>query len=901
MADKNWQAGGKILIPAQAALCLIATLVPLRNAWGLSDNFAPTSYIGSADPGVIWEALIGGIVVCSFLAAIWLWTTSALRKVKRSQLRRTAFIRSALNNLSQGVVMTDPRKRIVFCNDRYLEIYGLARSDIPRGMTGPELLELRLKRGVLDISVADFYVHAAEPEGLVTELPGGKSVTVKYFSLPNGGSVATHEDCSAQRMLSRELSSTKQFLESVLDNVPVCVAAKNIEDGRYIFANRAFERFSRFPRDKIVGKRADEIFQTATAESIEAADRAALDAADGHFRNEFVVERGSKKRVLSSVRVVARDQKNQPEFLIALFDDVTDRRILSRELESNKKFLELIVDNIPVSLIVERVSDGRYLLANRSAETILNRRREDATGLTAADIFNPKEAKLIIARDEAAIKKRGLLTEEHPISTKDGLRLFLTRRMTVLDDAGEPQYLIKTHEDVTDRRQTESRMAHMAYHDGLTDLPNRPAFLQALAQMIEACEGTDEEFAVLSVDLDGLKEINDVFGHAVGDKLLIEVAHRIQAAARGGVVARLSGDEFGLIIDGKQPAAGKALAEQLAEALANEFLIDGKSVRTGVTTGIAVFPHNGADAASLLANAGAALFRAKAKSRGSIGVYEPEMDQQIRDRRVLHQDLSMAIRNGELSLYYQPQAKSRHTVASSEVIGFEALARWLHPVRGFVPPSDFIPLAEESGLIVEMGKWILREACREAASWPKPLQVAVNLSPAQFLHGDLVGLVHSILLETGLAPGRLELEITEGVLIEDFDRGVALLRRVKALGVRVSMDDFGSGYSSLSYLQAFPFDKIKIDRTFVMNLGRNPQSAAIVRAVIGLGHGLEMSIVAEGVETQEQLGFLADEGCDAVQGYFIGKPLPIGQYAELVGRVVVATVANKIEPARKTG
>jgi PAS domain S-box-containing protein len=240
--------------------------------------------------------------------------------------------------------------------------------------------------------------------------------------------------------------------------------------------------------------------------------------------------------------VVARNENNEPEFLINLFDDVTDRRSLSRELESTKKFLELVVDNIPVSLIVERVSDGRYLLANRSAETILNRRREDATGLTASDIFNPREAKLIIARDEAAIKKRGLLTEEHPISTKDGLRLFLTRRMTVLDDAGEPQYLIKTHEDVTDRRQTESRMAHMAYHDGLTDLPNRAAFLQALAQMIEACAGTDEEFAVLCVDLDGLKEINDVFGHAMGDKLLVEVAGRIQASARGGVVARVRSD-----------------------------------------------------------------------------------------------------------------------------------------------------------------------------------------------------------------------------------------------------------------------------------------------------------------------------------------------------------------------
>ena len=895
MADKNWQAGGKILIPAQAAMCLIGVLVPFGAAWAISDKFAPTSYIGSADPNVVWEAVIGGVVVCGFLAAVTLWILSALRKAERSQLRKSAFVRSALNTLSHGVVMTDARKRIVFCNDRYLEIYGLARSDIRKGMTGPELVTLRRERGVLDVGVEDFYANAATSEGLITELPDGRSIQVRYFPLPNGGSIATHEDCSEQRNLSRQLASTKQFLESVLDNVPMCVAAKSIEDGRYIFANRAFERFSRFSRDKIVGKRANDIFTPGTAAGIEAADEAALHAPGGQFRSEIVVERGSERRILASNRVIARDHNDQPEFLIALFDDVTDRKSLSKELENTKKFLELVVDNIPVSLIVERVSDGKYLLANRSAEAILNRRREDATGLTAADIFNPKEAKLIIARDEAAIRKRGLLTEEHPISTKDGLRLFLTRRMTVLDDAGEPQYLIKTHEDVTDRRQTESRMAHMAYHDGLTDLPNRAAFLQALAQMIEACAGTDEEFAVLSVDLDGLKEVNDVFGHAIGDKLLIEVSRRIQAAARGGVVSRLSGDEFGLIIDGKQPAAGRALADQLSEAISDEFVIDGKSVRTGITTGISVFPHNGGDAASLLANAGAALFRAKAKSRGSISVYEPEMDQQIRDRRALHQDLSMAIKNGELSLYYQPQAVSGHTVASSEVIGFEALARWLHPVRGFVPPSDFIPLAEESGLIVEMGEWILRQACREAASWPLPLQIAINLSPAQFMHGDVVGLVHSILLETGLAPGRLELEITEGVLIEDFDRGLALLRRLKSLGVRVSMDDFGSGYSSLSYLQAFPFDKIKIDRAFVMNLGRNPQSASIVRAVVGLGHGLGMSIVAEGVETQEQLSFLAEEGCDAVQGYFLGKPAPIGQYFALVGR------AEAMPPARKTG
>ena len=882
------------MIPAGVVLCLVASF------WAATASTPESGlikYLSAADPDVVSDVVLGGLVAGCFLIAVWIWVMSTLRRFRLSQQRRNVFVSSALNNLKQGVVITNPRQRIVFLNDRYLEIYGLARSDITPDMTGRGLLELRLQRGTLDVSIDEFYARSGEAEGLITELPGGKAVHVRYFPLSNGGSIATHEDCSEQRSLSRELASTKQFLESVLENIPVCVAAKSIDDGRYIFANRAFERFSRFSRDYIVGKRADEIFTHDTAARIEAADRAALHATEGSFSNEFVVERGSRKRVLASSRVVARNDKGEPEFLIALFDDVTDRNVLSQELESTKKFLELVVDNIPVSLTVERASDGRYLLANRSAETILNRRREEVAGLTAAEIFNAREARLIVARDEAALKGRRPLTEEHPISTKDGLRLFLTRRVTVLNDRGEPQYLIKTHEDVTDRRQTESRMAHMAYHDGLTDLPNRAAFLQALTQMIEACTEAEEEFAVLSIDLDGLNEVNDVFGHAVGDKLLIEVAQRMQASARGGVVARLSGDAFGLIIDGKQPIAGMLLAEQLAETLAKEFVIDGKSVRTGATTGISIFPHNGRDAASLLANAGAALSRAKAKSRGTISIYEPEMDQQIRDRRVLHQDLSTAIKNSEISLYYQPQASSRHGTGNGEIIGFEALARWRHPTRGFVPPSDFIPLAEESGLIFEMGQWILREACREAASWPVPLQVAVNLSPAQFMHGDVVSLVHSILLETGLAPGRLELEITEGVLIEDFDRGLSLLRRLKGLGVRISMDDFGSGYSSLSYLQAFPFDKIKIDRAFVMNLGRNPQSAAIVRAVIGLGHGLEMSIVAEGVETQEQLGFLAEQGCDAVQGYFIGKPLPIEQYSTLVGRAP----SDPVEPVRKTG
>ena len=846
---------------------------------------------------MLWQMLIGGFVVFAFLGAIILWIMTALQRAQRFHRHNTAFVQSSLNKMSQGMVMVNRKAQVIFVNDRYLDMYGLSRSDLKSGLTSQELIELRHRKGALGHSVEEFRALVDSSATHVTELPDGRSISVQHRKFSNGGMVSLHEDCTDQRKLMRELANTKSFLESVIDNIPVCVAVKSVEDRRYVLANRAFEEYCGLEREQIIGKTAESLYKVENARSVERLDGEAIHSPIGRTHTELNVDLNSGERVVACDRVIVRDDKDKPEYLIALFEDVTERRSLSRQIKEAKKFFELVVDNVPVALVVKRLSDGQYVLANRGAEAILNRSREEVIGSTLDDVYNERDAKFIGKRDEDAVRKKGIVTEEHPIQTENGLRLFLTRRVTVLDENGEPQYLINTNEDITDRRETESRMAHMAYHDALTELPNRAAFLQALSQMIDACEGTEEEFAVLSVDLDRLKEINDVFGHEVGDRLLIEVSRRVQAAALGGVVARLSGDEFGLIIDGVQPDAAAALAARLSEMMLDEFVVDGRSVRIGLTTGIAVFPRHGDSAETLLANADAALFRAKAKSRGSINFYEAEMDQKIRDRRALHQDLSTAIRNGELSLHYQPQVLVRHGDEAREPIGFEALARWAHPVRGNVSPGDFIPLAEESGLIVEMGEWILREACREAASWPKPLQVSVNLSPAQFMHGDVVGMVHAILLETGLPAARLELEITEGVLIDDMDRGLALLRRLKALGVHIAMDDFGSGYSSLTYLQAFPFDKIKIDRTFVMNLGRNPQSAAIIRAVIGLGHGLDIPIVAEGVETQDQLDFLRKVNCSRVQGYFTGRPAPIQQYASWVGRAEISPA----ETARLTG
>jgi diguanylate cyclase (GGDEF)-like protein len=419
----------------------------------------------------------------------------------------------------------------------------------------------------------------------------------------------------------------------------------------------------------------------------------------------------------------------------------------------------------------------------------------------------------------------------------------------------------------------------MAHHDALTDLPNRAAFVEHLAATLTQAETASNHFAVLCIDLDRFKEVNDVFGHSVGDALLEEVARGLKEAAGDAFLARLGGDEFTVVVaEGSQPSTAEALADRLLATVADNLEVRGQRLRVGLSIGVAIYPADGADAATLIANADAALYRAKSEGRATIRFFDADMDKRLRDRRALQHDLRSAVARGQLVVHYQPQAR-----IGGEVIGFEALVRWNHPTHGIVPPATFIPLAEESGLIIPIGEWILREACREAASWSQPLQIAINLSSVQFRHGDLAGLVHAVLLETGLSANRLELEITESVLIGDFSRALSILRRVKAMGVRIAMDDFGTGYSSLSYLQSFPFDKIKIDRAFISNVDRNPQSAAIIRAVIGLGRGLDLPVVAEGVETKEELAFLVGEACQEVQGFLIGKPLPIAHYRDIVG------------------
>ncbi|BCH12852.1 diguanylate cyclase (plasmid) [Mesorhizobium sp. 131-3-5] len=443
--------------------------------------------------------------------------------------------------------------------------------------------------------------------------------------------------------------------------------------------------------------------------------------------------------------------------------------------------------------------------------------------------------------------------------------------------AGKPHQVFAVR-DIRGRKRAEEEIHFLAHHDPLTKLPNRTSFNEKLEAELTAHLDTERCLAVLFLDLDRFKEINDLFGHLVGDAVLQCVAEKIRGVLKPGqMVARLGGDEFAVIVPGL-PSAG--YATRTAEAILDAFNDTGGNLPAGVTIGtsigIAVFPNDAPDRETLLSHADAALYEAKMQGRGLYCVFEPAMGEHLRDRRQFEHDIRHAISRKELRLVYQPQAQ----LVSNEVFGFEALLRWDHPERGAVPPAVFIPIAEECGAILKIGEWVLRTACAEAASWQQPLAISVNVSAMQLHGGNLSELVGAVLKETGLDPFRLELEITETCLIKDMGRALAALRQLKSLGVQIAMDDFGTGYSSLSNLRAFPFDKIKVDRSLVRAVDSSVEAAAVMRAVFGLARGLKLPVLAEGVETDAELTFLRGEACDAIQGYLLGRPCPISDFAQ---------------------
>jgi diguanylate cyclase (GGDEF)-like protein len=441
---------------------------------------------------------------------------------------------------------------------------------------------------------------------------------------------------------------------------------------------------------------------------------------------------------------------------------------------------------------------------------------------------------------------------------------------------------VATHEDITEQKRAEAAVVFMARHDGLTGLPNRVMFHERLEQSIDLV-GRGTRCAVLCLDLDHFKFVNDTLGHPVGDGLLRGVANRLRDCAREvDTVARLGGDEFAIIQSDVSCANdAELLASRIVTAFHDPFEIDGHHIRTGISIGVAIAPGDGQTAQKLLTNADIALYLAKSEGRGTARFFEPEMDVRIQARRTLELDLRNAIAGDEFEMYYQPLVN----LNTGRIIGFEALLRWHHPTRGLVSPMEFIPLAEETGLIVAIGDWVLRTACFEAQGWPEDIRVSVNLSSIQFTKGNVLATVKASLEASGLRPERLELEITESVLLQNSDSTLITLRQLREMGVAVALDDFGTGYSSLSYLRSFPFDKIKVDQSFVRDLVKDKEAMSIIRAVTGLGQSLCMKTTAEGVETLEQLDILRMEGCTEVQGNVFSRPRPAGELPKLIENI----------------
>jgi diguanylate cyclase (GGDEF)-like protein/PAS domain S-box-containing protein len=544
----------------------------------------------------------------------------------------------------------------------------------------------------------------------------------------------------------------------------------------------------------------------------------------------------------------------------ALALDIRDRRHASLERERLHSLANAAVEGLVVcrgDLIVN---------ANESFGALVGLGAADLSGVSLTEFLPEVATRLALAgRSDQPI--------EADLSRRGGNTIPVELIMRPITYGNQPHYAVAVR-DLRARRRAEGQIQFLAHHDPLTGLANRASFTQRLDQELKLAQATKGKLAVLCLDLDRFKEVNDLFGHAAGDAMLVTVGRTVTAVLdETQLMARLGGDEFAILIPCDHAVAAGRLAERILETLrGGSAEAGGPTIATSI--GIALYPDDAQERALLLSYADTALYKAKSEGRGTYRFFEARLGLQVRERRMLEHDLRHAVARGEMHLVYQPQTDVR----TGATIGFEVLLRWRHAERGLVSPSLFIPIAEESGAILPIGEWVLNEACREAASWPNPLAVAVNVSAVQLHSPHFVQLVHGVLFKTGLKAERLEIEITETALIRDPLRAQSTLRQLKALGVRIAMDDFGTGYSSLSNLRTYPFDKIKIDASFIRAVNADEQTQAIVRSVLGLGRGLGLPVLAEGVETADELRFLENEQCQAAQGFLMGRPAPIAQF-----------------------
>ena len=783
--------------------------------------------------------------------------------------------------LPEGIAIFDAEDRFALWNRRYAELYDADGEGPAIGMKFEELVRHMMAHrqhpgaiGREEDWLAERLAMHNLPECTHEQpLAGDRWLRVEERRMADGGTIGIWVDIT-------DLKRREASFRLLFDSNPLPMWVYDRETLRFLAVNDAAVKHYGYSREQFLAMSILDIRPPELRDEVERDVRAQIEWGPGRLWQHTKAD-GSFITVEVFTRALTHDGRSAA--LVAVID-VSERVRTESELRQTRAFLDAVVENIPAMLFVKEATEHRFILFNKAGEELLGVPRAELIGRNDHDLFPKREADQFVARDRAVLQSGELrITEEERIHTPhNGLRLLRTKKIAIPDDNGRPKYLLGISEDITERKRAEGRITHMAHHDSMTGLANRVLLRErlehALARMLEQ----ESRLAVLYVDLDFFKDVNDALGHPVGDALLRMAAERLRGCLReGDTVARLGGDEFAIIQDSiRDDEQATDLAKRVAAVISAPFHVEAHDVTVSASIGIAMAPRDGSDPDSLLKFADMALYAAKTDGRRTFRFFEAEMNEQLHARRAMEIDLRLAFARREFELYYQPTID----IASGRIVGFEALLRWHHPERGMVPPGEFIALAESIGLIVPLGEWVLRQACTEAARWPDEMTVAVNLSPLQFKNANLVQTVTAALAAAGLPPRRLELEITESVLLQENENNPATLHRLRDLGVRIALDDFGTGYSSLSYLRVFPFDRIKIDGSFVKELPHNVECVSIVRAMADLARGLRMATTAEGVETPEQFEALRGYGCTAAQGYLFSRPLPAGELGELLAR-----------------
>ncbi len=696
----------------------------------------------------------------------------------------------------------------------------------------------------------------------------------KFFgslNLGNGGIVSLVHSDGVVLVRGGSSPEARSFIGTKLDDSPLFAELKKSAAGSYwnsAATSSQFEGIKRLisyravpglPLVAVAGRSEETIFHQA----------------DASHEKYVVIGTVLTIAILFVVLMAAHRQAQMLSTSDELHQSKESLEQANRVLDETKRFLHSIIENIPVSVVVKDAATRKYVLVNRAFESMVEMPRCDLLGRTVFEIFNAEDAKFMDRTDsEAAQTVNDTHYKEYEVEgPKGGQRIQATRRIVLRDEGGGPKYLIAMIDDITERKKVEHRIAYLAHHDGLTGLVNRTALLQRIEEAGGRSRRSGEAFSVLLLDLDRFKQVNDSMGHPVGDRLLCEVASRLKGLLREtDVLARLGGDEFAIIQagDAGSERAAAALAGRVIACIGQPFVIDGVEITVGTSIGIAFAPEHQGASDELLKMADLALYRAKAAGRNGFCFFDPQMSAVASARQQIESDLRRAIQQNELEVHYQPIIDCK----TGKISSTEALVRWRHPVKGLIYPDSFIPIAEETGLIGLIGDRVLRAACTQAAAWPTDVRVAVNLSVIQIQKPNCVAVVMLALAESGLSPERLEIEITETALIKSAAECLPALRQFKDLGITIVLDDFGTGYSSLSQLAMFPFNRIKIDKSFTQNMTKRSECAAIISATLTLAQSLDIATTAEGVETADQYRLLQLSGVTSLQGYFFQRPVP---------------------------